>query len=132
MIRLTHEEILLMHEKLIERYGGTCGLRDENLLDSALNAPFQCFGGQELYPTTIEKAVRLCFGLVKNHPFFKIKIAGDSPAARWTRVLRPAPNQLTLILKYIITESHRKSRKNMAIFKAAPTFIFVFVQSLNL
>ena len=69
MIRLTHEEILLMHEKLIERYGGTCGLRDENLLDSALNAPFQCFGGQELYPTTIEKAVRLCFGLVKNHPF---------------------------------------------------------------
>ena len=59
MIRLTHEEILLMHEKLIERYGGTCGLRDENLLDSALNAPFQCFGGQELYPTTIEKAVRL-------------------------------------------------------------------------
>ena len=58
-----------MHEKLIERYGGTCGLRDENLLDSALNAPFQCFGDQELYPTTIEKDVRLCFGLVKNHPF---------------------------------------------------------------
>ena len=69
MIRLTREEILLLHEKLIERYGGTYGLRDDNLLDSALNAPFQSFGDQELYPTTIEKTVRLCFGLVKNHPF---------------------------------------------------------------
>ena len=69
MIRLTREEIIILHEKLIERYGGSYGLRDEALLDSALNAPLQSFGGQELYPTIIEKAVRLCFGLVKNHPF---------------------------------------------------------------
>ena len=69
MIRLTREEILLMHERLIERYGGSHGVRDENLLDSALNIPYQSFGDFDFYPTIIEKAVRLCFGLVKNHPF---------------------------------------------------------------
>ena len=69
MICLKREEILLIHEKLIERYGSSYGIRDENLLDSALNIPFQSFGGVEFYPTILEKAVRLCFGLVKNHPF---------------------------------------------------------------
>ena len=69
MICLKRDEILLIHEKLIERYGGSFGIRDENLLDSALNVPFQSFGGVEFYPTILEKAVRLCFGLVKNHPF---------------------------------------------------------------
>ena len=40
------------------------------LLASAVNAPFQSFGGVELYPTLTEKAARLCYGLAKNHPFF--------------------------------------------------------------
>ena len=44
-------------------------LPDENLLDSALNAPFQTFSGTELYPTILEKASRLGYGLIKNHPF---------------------------------------------------------------
>jgi len=69
MTFLTKEQILLMHEQLIVRYGGTHGVRDEGLLDSALNAPFQSFGEYEFFPTVLEKAVRLCFGLVKNHPF---------------------------------------------------------------
>ena len=69
MIRLTREEILILHEQLIDRYGGTHGVRDENLLDSALNAPFQGYGEYEFYPSVVQKAVRLCFGLVMNHPF---------------------------------------------------------------
>ena len=69
MIILSREQILLMHQHLIERYGGTHGVRDEALLDSALNAPFQSFGGYEFFPTVIDKAVRLCIGLVQNHPF---------------------------------------------------------------
>lgn len=69
MIRLTKEEIILFHNKLIERYGGMPGIRDEGLLDSAINTPYQGFGDFEFYPTVTEKAVRLCFGLVKNHPF---------------------------------------------------------------
>ena len=69
MISLTKEHILLMHKQLIKRYGGTHGVRDEALLDSALNAPFQAFGEYEFFPTVVEKAVRLCYGLVMNHPF---------------------------------------------------------------
>ncbi|MCM1430779.1 MAG: type II toxin-antitoxin system death-on-curing family toxin [Muribaculaceae bacterium] len=42
-------------------------MRDEKLLDSALNNPFQSFNGSELYPGIYAKAAQLCFGLVKNH-----------------------------------------------------------------
>ena len=69
MIRLSREQILMLHHQLIDRYGGSYGIRDEGLLDSALNAPFQSFGGTDFYPTTQEKAVRLAYGLVMNHPF---------------------------------------------------------------
>ena len=44
-------------------------MRDEGLLDAALNAPFASFGGIDVYPSIQQKAARLCFGLVKNHAF---------------------------------------------------------------
>ena len=69
MIRLSKSQILLIHEQLISETGGSSGLRDEGMLDSALNAPFQTFGGEDVYPSLQKKAARLCFGLVKNHPF---------------------------------------------------------------
>lgn len=68
MKTLTKEQVLLLHEKIIDRYGGIQGIRDESLLESALNAPFQSFGGTDLYPSVEEKAVRLGYGLIKNHP----------------------------------------------------------------
>lgn len=70
MIQLTKEQIILMHKRLIIRYGGSHGVRDEALLDSAVSAPYQTFDGKELYPTILQKAVRLCYGLVQNHPFY--------------------------------------------------------------
>ena len=69
MIRLYKRQILLLHEQLIAETGGSSGLRDEGMLDSALNAPFQSFSGEDVYPSLQQKAARLCFGLVKNHPF---------------------------------------------------------------
>ena len=69
MIILSKDQILLMHHALIERYGGIHGIRDEGLLSSALNAPFQSFNQPDLYPTIAEKAVRLGYGLTMNHPF---------------------------------------------------------------
>lgn len=59
----------LIHDQLITETGGSSGLLDEGLLDSALNAPFQTFGEEDVYPSLQQKAARLCFGLVKNHPF---------------------------------------------------------------
>ena len=67
MIILSKEQILKIHTRLIETTGGSDGIRDEGMLDLALNNPFQSFGGKELYPSVQAKAARLCFGLVKNH-----------------------------------------------------------------
>ena len=66
---LNKQQILTLHEMLIEQSGGSPEIRDEGLLESALNAPFQSFGDTELYPSLLEKAARLGFGLIKNHPF---------------------------------------------------------------
>ena len=67
MKRLSKEQVLKLHSQLIESFGGSDGVRDENLLDSALESPFQTFDGEELYPTLQAKAARLGYGLIKNH-----------------------------------------------------------------
>ena len=67
MIRLTKKQVLMLHTQLIEATGGCDGIRDEGLLDSALESPFRSFGGEELYPSIQSKAARLCYGLVRNH-----------------------------------------------------------------
>jgi death-on-curing protein len=66
---LSKQQILKLHEMLIAQSGGTPEIRDEGLLDSALNTPFQSFDNTELYPSLLEKAARLGYGLIKNHPF---------------------------------------------------------------
>jgi len=67
MKRLSKEQILMLHTQLIQQTGGSDGVRDYNLLDSALETPFQSFGGEDLYPTLQAKAARLGYGLIKNH-----------------------------------------------------------------
>lgn len=69
MITLTKEQVLLLHKAIYDRYGGSYGVRDEGLLDSALEVPFQTFGGQDLYPGDMDKIVRFGYGLIGNHPF---------------------------------------------------------------
>ncbi|MCQ5128071.1 Fic family protein [Butyricicoccus faecihominis] len=66
---LSKELILDMHDQLLAETGGSTGVRDESLLESALNAPLQVFDGMELFPSVVEKAVRLSFGLSANHAF---------------------------------------------------------------
>ncbi|MBO5318899.1 MAG: type II toxin-antitoxin system death-on-curing family toxin [Ruminococcus sp.] len=69
MIQLTKQQVILLHREIIAESGGSPEIRDEGLLDSALNAPFQTFSGTELYPTILEKAARLGYSLIKNHAF---------------------------------------------------------------
>ena len=69
MIGLNRNQIIKLHEAIYERYGGDVGVLNDGMLDSALQAPFQTFGGEELIPDTKEKIVRLAFGLIKNHAF---------------------------------------------------------------
>lgn len=69
MIKFSKEKVLLLHQLLIEETGGTAGVRDLDLLDSALESAYATFDGKELYPTKEEKAARLGYGLISNHAF---------------------------------------------------------------
>jgi len=69
VVRLSVDTVIAIQEELINKIGGGHGIRDKNLLDMSVNSPFQTFGGNDLYPTIIEKAAHLVFSLIKNHPF---------------------------------------------------------------
>lgn len=69
MKRLTVNQILLMHQKLVKESGGETGVRDKGALESAINSPFQTFDGNDIYPGIIKKASRLSYNLIMNHPF---------------------------------------------------------------
>ena len=69
MKRLTEIQVIQMHNLLIEKTGGSAGIKDSGLLDSALNLPFQSFGGEDIYKTIRAKSARLAFSIVNNHPF---------------------------------------------------------------
>lgn len=69
MIFFEYEQVIKLHSSLIAKTGGIDGIRDEELLDSALQTPFQTFGGNNLYPDVLDKASQLCYSLIENHPF---------------------------------------------------------------
>lgn len=69
MIKFTDERVLILYKYMIEETGGAFGVRDEALLDSALEGIFQTFGGKELYPSKEEKGARLGYSLISNHAF---------------------------------------------------------------
>ena len=69
MIRFSKEKVLLLHRIMAQATGGSVGVRDEGLLESALEAAFSEFGGVEFYPTKEEKAARLGYSLISNHAF---------------------------------------------------------------
>jgi death-on-curing protein len=66
---LTIVEILEIHEDQIQRYGGSPGLRDAGLLESALAMPSSCFDGKYLHPDLFDMAAAYLFHIAKNHPF---------------------------------------------------------------
>ena len=70
MVRyLTFEEILEIHEHQVNTYGGSHGIRDQGLLESACAQPMAGFSEYERYPTLFEKAAAYAFFIIKNHPF---------------------------------------------------------------
>lgn len=63
------EDVLLIHENSIKDFGGSKGVRDKGLLESAISRPFQTFGGEDLYPSPFAKAAAVGESLIINHPF---------------------------------------------------------------
>ena len=68
-IQFTVQDIYELHIQLEKTFILASGIRDENLLASAVNTPFQTFMGNELYPSIYDKAAQLCYGIANNHPF---------------------------------------------------------------
>jgi len=66
---LTVKDVLLLHNLAIDESGGSHGLRDLGLLESAVARPQASFGGEDLYPTIFIKAGALVHSLLRNHPF---------------------------------------------------------------
>ena len=69
MIKFSKDKILLLHKLIAEETGGSIGVRDEGLLESALESAFYSFGGKEFYPSKEEKGARLGYTLISNHAF---------------------------------------------------------------
>ena len=69
MIWINTEDVICIHNRIIEKTKGIEGIRDLHGLEAAIAAPLQTFGGQDLFPTDIEKIARLGYGLAANHAF---------------------------------------------------------------
>lgn len=69
MIKFSSDKIKLLHQLMAEETGGSIGVRDEGLLESAIEGAFATFDGVELYPSKEEKAAKLGYSLVSNHAF---------------------------------------------------------------
>lgn len=98
------DDILHIHSKLIDDFGGSDGIRDEGMLDSAINTPLQTFDSTDPYPTDPDKIARLSFGLVMDHPFPKERGCGkpsrpleekkkDTTSSWWTRHIIRLPTE---------------------------------------
>ncbi|WP_138993314.1 type II toxin-antitoxin system death-on-curing family toxin [Larkinella sp. C7] len=66
---ISTDEVLLIHRRLIEDFGGSDGVRDEGIMLSAIARPYSGFGDTEFYKTPLEKAAAIIESIVKNHPF---------------------------------------------------------------
>ena len=87
MKTLTIQQVLFIHSRLITETGGTAGLRDIGLLESAMARPFASFDGEDLYPGLFEKASAMLDSLVNNHPFLDgNKRVGITSAALFLRI----------------------------------------------
>jgi death-on-curing protein len=66
---ITLQEVEVIHEILIEKFGDSSGIRDREILESAINRPYHTFDQNDLYPLPVDKAAAIFESLISNHPF---------------------------------------------------------------
>lgn len=116
---LTLDEVLAIHAHLVERYGGSPGIRDRGLLESALAMPQAKFSEEELHPTLEEKAAAYSFHLVKNHPFVDgNKRVGLAVGLAFLRLngVRIRASEDALVDLVVGTAEGRVSKADIAVF----------------
>ncbi len=89
------EEVLLIHDTMIEKYGGSGGIRDLGMIESALARPQAGFGDFEAYPTLYLKAAVLCHSILKNHGF----VDGNKRTASVAMITFLLENNITVTAK---------------------------------
>ena len=122
MIILSKEQILLLHAQLIEETGGSKGLKDEGMLDSALAAPFQSFDGKDLFPSVYQKAARLGYGLASNHAF----VDGNKRIGAHTMLvfLSRQSGEEALIAGWLVLDAaHRDKSRHFSDREESPAFL---------
>jgi death on curing protein len=116
---LTVDEVLAIHAHLIERYGGSPGIRDLGLLRSALAMPEASFGGETLHATLYEQAAAYCFHIVKNHPFVdgnkRVGLAVALAFLRLNALVLHAPDDALVAMILGIIDG-RFSKADVAVF----------------
>ena len=63
-------EVLALHRRILAESGGRLGVRDLGAIASALSQPRVSVGGEDAYPTLVDKAAALGYSLIRNHGFF--------------------------------------------------------------
>lgn len=89
---LTLAEVLEIHADQIHRYGGSDGIRDINLLSSAIAMPYSSFSGEFLHENVLDMAAAYAFHISKNHPF----IDGNKRTALASTLVFLALNKITV------------------------------------
>jgi death-on-curing protein len=69
MIYLSIEQVIFIHKRSIEKFGGIYGIRDKGMLEAAISRPQATFGGKDLYSDIYSKAAALGHSILLNHPF---------------------------------------------------------------
>jgi death on curing protein len=111
---LSLEQVLEAHLQVVTTSGGSAGVRDLGMVESALAQPAMAFGGEELYPTLEEKAAALGFSLIKNHPFVdgnkRICHAAMATFLRLNgfRIIAPVDEQEQFVLRLAAGEASRE------------------------
>jgi death-on-curing protein len=103
---LTLDEVIEIHQEMIDRYGGSAGVRDQGLLESAVASPQAGFGGQYLHVDVFEMAAAYLFHITMNHPFIDgNKRAGATAAFVFlklnNRTLTAGENQFEVIVRAV-------------------------------
>lgn len=113
------EQVLEIHKVMLEKFGGLQGVRDKNLLLSALESPKASFGGYDLYPSIFEKAAAYLFHLTRNHPFND----GNKRTAYFVTVLFLESNNIKSPYKktdledlVVLTAEGKVSKEQLAFF----------------
>ena len=111
------EEVLELHERQIEAFGGTLGLRDQGLLESALATPRASFGGQFVHESFFAMAAAYAFHLAENQPFLDgNKRTGLGAALVFLRIngYRVVDPEETLYEAMIAIAEHRMDKEGLA------------------